>query len=430
MIKKLTAAVLALCMVLSLSGCGETKTEEADTGSVYWLNNNEAAQQSLEMLASVYKANTGVDVRVETVPADTYFYRLSSQLKSEDAPTIFMAGTAAAAESLSESCLDLKGTPVYGELQTDAFTRYTSDGKAASIPVSYDCFGIIVDVELLNYAGHRLSEIKNFAGLRDVARDIHERADSLGFDAFTSSGLDDAFAWRFTGELANIPLYYESEDSGVWTECPEEIMGTYLDNFKLLFDLYVENSQTDPSRLAAGGFDPGVEFMSRRAVFYQSGAWEYEAFKQVFDDSELAMIPMYCGVAGEDNVGLCCDTENCWAVNSQASQADIQASLDFMYWIVTSEEGTKILSEFYGIIPYKKNVGSENVFRQDAADLMAAGKYPVTWAFKLTPDTAAWRSELARALGEYTSGADWSVVEDAFVNGWASHYKIQAGSQN
>ena len=34
---------------------------------------------------------------------------------------------------------------------------------------------------------------------------------------------------------------------------------------------------------------------------------------------DLTMIPIYCGVEGEEKAGLCCGTENCWAINKNAS---------------------------------------------------------------------------------------------------------------
>ena len=41
---------------------------------------------------------------------------------------------------------------------------------------------------------------------------------------------------------------------------------------------------------------------------------------------DITMIPIYIGVEGEENSGLACGTENCWAVNSQASEEDIQVT--------------------------------------------------------------------------------------------------------
>ncbi len=51
------------------------------------------------------------------------------------------------------------------------------------------------------------------------------------------------------------------------------------------------------------------------------------------------MMPIYIGVDGEENQGLCTGSENYWCVNNQASAEDQQATLDFLEWVITSDEG-------------------------------------------------------------------------------------------
>ena len=46
-----------------------------------------------------------------------------------------------------------------------------------------------------------------------------------------------------------MPLFYEGRDEG-WTEAPSEIKGTYLDNYKNVWDLYINNSKYDKNSLA------------------------------------------------------------------------------------------------------------------------------------------------------------------------------------
>ena len=94
-----------------------------------------------------------------------------------------------------------------------------------------------------------------------------------------------------------------------------------------------------------------------------------ELHKRLFDKVQLD---------GEEKAGLACGTENCWAVNSQASEEDIQATLDFIYWVVTSDEGTQMMAEQFGPIPFKNAKESENVFFNDANEYMANGNYTVT----------------------------------------------------
>ena len=74
---------------------------------------------------------------------------------------------------------------------------------------------------------------------------------------------------------------------------------------------------------------------------------------KTYSDDELAMIPIYFGV-DDENEGLATGTENYWCVNKNASEEDVQATLDFMNWCVTSEAGTKSMAEDMGFtIPFK-----------------------------------------------------------------------------
>ena len=57
--------------------------------------------------------------------------------------------------------------------------------------------------------------------------------------------------------------------------------------------------------------------------------WEYNNIADVGDEN-LGILPIYIGVEGEENQGVCTGTENYWCVNSKASEEDIQATLDFL----------------------------------------------------------------------------------------------------
>ena len=408
-----------------LSGC----SAKEDTGSVYWLNFKPEADEALQAIAAEYTEETGVEVKVVTAASGTYESTLTSEMTKSDAPTLFVVGNSAAVNTWGDYCLDLKGTDIYNELTTDGFTLYDADGKACSIGYCYESFGIIVNTELLGKAGYSLSDITNFDTLKAVADDIHARADELGFDAFTSSGMDDSSSWRFSGHLANMPLYYEEQEDG-WTECPATIKGTYLDLYKNIWDLYITDTAYDKTTLAKGGYDAEAEFGKGEAVFYQNGTWEYSNLTGTYGmtDDQLAMIPIYCGAEGEENSGLCSGTENCWAVNAKASKADQEATIAFMTWLVTSEKGTAMMAEQFGEIPYKNAAENPNVFFQYAAKYLNEGKYSVDWAFNYTPNVNDWRAVLVDAMNGYDNGTGtWDDVVDAFVAGWATQYQAAYG---
>ena len=425
--KKFLAMILALVMALSLISCGK----EDDKGSVYWLNFKPESDAAWQDLAKKYTAETGVEVKVVTAASGQYNDTLMVEMDKEGAPTMFQMGNAGAVKTWGEFALDLSDSEVYGEMTTDDFNLFGENGEVLAIGYCYEAFGIIVNKALLKQAGYEITDIKDFASLKSIAEDITAKSADLGFAAFSSPGLDGSSSWRFSGHLANMPLFYEFRDDNV-TKQPATITGAYLDNYRNIWDLYINNSSAEKTSLttATGDMSSG-EFKEGKAVFYQNGTWEFAGLVEAGIAAEdLAMIPIYCGVEGESEAGLCCGTENCWAVNSQASEEDIQATLDFIYWVVTSDEGTQMMAEQFGPIPFKNAKESSNVFFNDANAYMADGKYTVTWAFNHTPNVDSWRATVVSALAAYSadqSDANWDAVVTAFVDGWAYEYGVQNG---
>ena len=446
--KKLIALLLALVMVIGLCACapadqpnetgnategagGETGGETAK-GSVYWLNFKPESDEALKEIAKMYTEETGVPVEIVTAASGTYNETLTAEMDKSTPPTMFVVGNAAAVETWGEYCLDLTGTDIANELSTDAYMLYDEDGKLCSIGYCYECYGIIVNKELLVEAGYAEDYITNFETLKEVAEDVHARADELGFDAFSSAGMDGGSSWRFTGHLINLDYYYESvDDPDAWTSCPAEIKGTYMDNYKQLYDLMVVNSATDRADLANGGFDAAAEFANGEALFYFNGNWEWSGLSEKGMKAEnLSMIPYYCGVEGEEKAGLNCGTENYWAVNAEAKQEDIDATLAFMKWLVTDEEASAKAVATFGVMPYKSAAESTNPFLAQANAYLADGCYNMWWATNYQPNVDAYRAAIVSALNAYNADptdANWEQVETAFVAGWATQYQAANG---
>jgi raffinose/stachyose/melibiose transport system substrate-binding protein len=430
--KKFLALILALVMALSLVACGEkkddTKTDgdATATGSVYYLNFKPESEDAWQALAKTYTAETGVPVKVVTAASGEYETMLVSEMDKDGAPTLFQCNEGGVA-TWGDFCYDLSSTDVYNELVSKDYALKNANGEVISIAYCLETYGIIVNKALLEQAGHSLDEITNFESLKAVADDIHARAAELGFDAFTSAGLDGSSSWRFSGHLANMPLFYEFRDDSVSSK-PATIKGTYLDNYKNVWDLYITDSATTGAALlTATGDQAEAEFGQGKAVFYQNGTWEYSnltaADKFAMNPDDLTMIPIYCGVEGEEKAGLCTGTENYWSVNKNAKPEDIQATLDFLKWVVTSDAGTTMMSEQFGACPFKSSKAPSNPFSALANEYVANGCYPVTWAFNFTPAVNDWRAAVVDALSKYTAGnGSWDDVKTAFVDGWATQY--------
>lgn len=454
--KIVSALMVAAVVVTAFAGCGSdkggTSTQGGDktsksSGKVYMLNFKPETDEAWQDLAETYTDQTGVEVNVLTAADGQYNTTLQSEMAKSDAPTIFNVGNSSAAQTWNDYTYDLKDSELYKHL-TDKSLVINSDDKVAAIANCYECYGLIYNKTILEgYCGmdgavvSSVDEINNFDTLKKVADDINSRIDDinkeLGTDlteAFASAGLDDGSSWRFAGHLANMPLYYEFKDDGCdLTAGEESIKGTYLDNFKNVWDMYVSDSAADPKTLNSGALNAESEFGMGEAVFYQNGDWEFSPLTNeengyVVTADDLSMMPIYFGV-DDENEGLCVGTENYWAVNAKASQEDIDATLEFLNWVITSDEGRDAITNQMGLTaPYDTFTGdyeTKNAFAQAANKLMTDGKTSVAWSFNATPNVDDWRADVVSALTAYTAGeGEWDAVKTAFVDGWANQWKI------
>ena len=417
--KALSLLLIAILCVGLFAGCAG-----GEKGRVYWLNFKPESDEVLQEVAKMYTEETGVEVKVLTAASGTYNQTLLAEMDKAEAPTLFVIGNQNAVKEWKDYALNLKDSAIAKELNTDAYNMYDADGNLVSIGYCYECYGIIVNPTLIEKAGYKMDDIKNFEGLKKVAEDIHKRAKELGFDAFSASDMDDSSSWRFTGHMANLEYYYESRDAGGWKECPAEIKGTYMENFKNLYDLCINNSMTPAKELATGGHDAQNQFKTGKAAFYVNGSWEYSAVAEAVPNA--TMIPYYAGVKGEEKAGLNCGTENYWAINSKVSKADQKATMDFMVWCVTNEKASRKLVDTFGVMPYKSAAESTNGFLAAANKYSADGCYVMDWATNYQPNVDEYRKALVSALNAYNADqteANWAKVKTAFVDGWAYQYK-------
>ena len=432
--KHFIAFCLATVMAASaFTGCGNKETnggnDKSSEGKVYYLNFKPEADKAWQELAEVYTKETGVEVTVVTAASNQYETTLKSEMGKKDAPTLFQVNGPVGLASWKDYCYDLKDAAIMDQLTSEDFIL--KDGDAVQgIGYATESYGIIYNKKLLKEAGYTEDDIKGFDDLKTVCEDITKRSDELGFSAFTSAGMDGSSDWRFKTHLANLPIYYEYQADGI--DSTDAIKGTYLDNYRNIWDLYINNSTTDPKQLSTKtGDDAVAEFVTEKAVFYQNGTWAYSDVAEVGDDN-LGMLPIYIGADGEENQGLCTGTENYWCVNKNAPEADINATLDFINWCVSDDTGVKAMCGAKGampsgadgmgfVIPFKKNLESDNLLVNIANNYVKDGKKPVTWNFTTMP-SEQWKNDLGSALTTYAadqSDANWDTVKEAFVDGWA-----------
>ena len=440
--KRLIALLLTAAMTAGmLAGCGSSGGDsgggDADggkeaTGKVYYLNfKPEQADQWVE-LAKQYTDETGVQVDVQTAASGTYESQLKSEMAKDEAPTLFQVNGPVGLATWKDYCYDLSDSAVYKDVSSDDYVLKDGD-QVLGLAYVIETYGIIYNKAILNdyFAADwstvkSIDDLNNFEALKAVAEEIQAHKDELGVQgAFTSAGMDSSSDWRFKTHLANLPIYYEYQADGITST--DAIKGTYLDNYKQIWDLYLNNATCDPSMISSKtAEDANAEFSLGEAVFYQNGTWAYNDVKgNEVADEDMGMLPIYIGVEGEEDQGLCTGSENYWCVNKNASEEDIQATLDFMQWVVESDEGRDMLANEMGFVtPFTTFADylPSNPLVQANEEYNEAGKTPVSWNFTTMP-SENWKNNVGGALLEYAQGTgDWNGVVSAFVDGWATEY--------
>ena len=430
---RLIALMVALVTLTSvLWGCSSRNSGE---GRVYYLNFKPEQAEEWEELARTYEKETGVEVTVVTAASDEYETTLKSEIAKSEAPTLFQVNGPVGLSTWKDYCYDLKDTAVYKNLKSDDFALFGDNGEVLGVAYVIETYGIIYNKTILEeYCGTEGAvisspyDIVNFETLRAVAEDIQAKKDTLGVSgAFTSAGMDSSSDWRFKTHLANVPLYYEYRDRGI-TEA-ETVNGTYLDNYRAVWDMYINNATCEPQMISSKtAEDATSEFALGEAVFYQNGTWVYSDIVEegLLEDRDLSMLPIYIGVEGEEGQGLCTGSENYWCINKNASEADINATVQFLEWVITSDKGRESLSKEMNFTTpfttFTEEYKAHNPLVEVANDYIEAGKIPVSWNFATIP-SENWKNGVGSGLLEYAQGTgDWEAVRRAFVDGWQTEY--------
>lgn len=446
--KRNMLAVIGLFVCLALGmliGCGQT----ADDPRIYFLNYKPESTDSWKEIAKAYEAETGIEVRILTAASGSYEQTLKSEIAKQGAPTLFQVNGPVDCEKWKNYCRDLSDTEFYSWLIEPDMAVGNEDG-VYGIPYVVEGYGIIYNDGIMQkYFSlptrttdfESMDEVNNFSKLKALVEDLSEHLEELGMEGvFASTSFSEGEDWRWQTHLLNLPVYYEFSQKGVADE--EALTFDYEKNFKNVFDLYIENSCTDRKDLASKTVDNSMEeFALGKVAMVQNGNWAWSQISQIdgnqVKEADVKFLPIYTGVDGEEEQGLCIGTENFICVNRLASEADQQASIDFLEWVYGSETGKKYVTDSLGFIsPFSTFTYEESpddpLARQVAADMSDSAKKTVNWDFTAFP-SQRFKVETGNALHAYCKEkTTWKEVVDTVKHTWASEKAsvLEEGKEN
>mgnify|MGYP000893731972 FL=1 len=424
----------ALAVAATLAACSNGSSSGSENG-VYLLNFKPEAEEALKTIASAYKDKAGVEVKIVTAASGTYQETLQTEVAKSNPPTIFNLNGPVGLATWKDYALDLSDTEFVKALTDASMALADENGVVYGSPLGIEGYGLIYNAAILNkyfaMEGAKVKsvdEIKGFAKLKEVVEDMQAKKADLGIEgAFACTSLTSGEDWRWQTHLANYPVFYEFRDKGV-TDA-KEVDLTYSDNYKQIFDLYLNNSTVAPSAAAAKTVtDSMADFALGKCAFVQNGNWAWSQISEVegntVAEGDIHFMPIYIGVSGEEKSGIALGTENYLAVNSQVSETAQKASIDFLTWLLTGE-GAKMLvdNSVVSVSPYpafSELTPADPLGKETAQFLANKELYPINWVFQTFP-SQEFKNQLGSHLAQYASGKeDWSAVKEYFVTTWKS----------
>lgn len=432
--KVAAASVAAAAALTSLAACSSgSNTAADDKGSVYYLSFKPEQDAIWQEVAKAYTAETGVEVKVVTAASGTYEQTLKSEIAKSDAPTLFQINGPIGLKNWKDYTADLTNTD-FAKALLDPSMAVSEDGKVYGVPYVVEGYGIIYNQKIMDAyfaldgaKAKSMDEITDFETLKAVADDMQAKKDQLGIDGvFASTSLKPGEDWRWQTHLADLPVYFEYQDNKV--DDMADLTFSHNEEFKNIFDLYLTDSTIDPKLASSKAVtDSMAEFALGKAAMVQNGNWAYGQIAEVAGNTvaaeDVKMLPIYTGREGEDKQGLNIGTENFFSINSQASEADQKASIDFVNWLISSEKGKKFMVEDLGFIPpfntfTEAEQPTDPLAKEVIRYMSDTEKETVPWVFTTFP-SQTFKDDFGAALSQYAAGQmDWDKVVELFTTEW------------
>ena len=444
--KRCISIFIAACLLLALAACKNDPTPDAETSKTTKADEAPAAAVQLDVLlslpndsadlaavASAYERATGTKLNLRSVPASGYDERLRAELKRDDAPALFELRSPKQYTDLSAYCADLSKTSLYGFLSDKSLAITAGDGVYA-IPYHVEGLGLLVNKAVTDryfaltdrkttYAS--LDEINGFEKMKALVEDMQAHKTDLGIDGvFAPLNLNDRATADRLRRVSSLPLYYEFAEDDDYDSplmaalASDRVELSFGEKLKDALSLLRENTVKDDSARDPAAFTSGKTAMmladtgTAAALLKNGGSLKAD---------DLRLMPLYLGVDGEDQTGLCVSAAHYLAVNENASPSQRQTAVDFLEWLFSADEGKRIATKVLGLTaPF-------NTFREEEQPDDPVARQLLAWLAKdgvtsITAMDSAYDDDLLTAMGDgmgayLRSGEGWDKLTAA-VRGW------------
>lgn len=375
--------------VLLLAGCGNsTNPDVNNTGSassdkvvVDVFNIKVETRDQMERLVAQYESlHPEVEINVQTIGggADSCA-ALQARFAAGEAPSIWMIGGLAELELWQDHLLDISNTKAASQAIEGTLDGATLNGVQYGLPFNIEGFAWLYNKDVFERAGINVEDIKSYADFEQMVAKLDSEKERLGLDAvFAFSGAEDwvwgQYSSHFTSVAYDNDVFAVANAQDIDWGVAESFMKGYTD---LIRDYGFSPVITVDYSMAIEDL-----FVNDRVAMTHQGNWvvpTLDGINPSFANEKLGILPFFIENNGSRGT-IAAGPSWFWAVNSQKEEAVIQASIDFLDWMYTSEEGMYALINDFGFIPayYGNNI-------EDITDPVSKQIYEMLEGGEVTP---------------------------------------------
>lgn len=377
------------------SAGGSTGTSSESTGSAagsgkeikitFFNTSAEVNTVFEELFAKYHEINPNVTVELIPTPiGGAQIEIFQSRLASGNPPTISNLD-AGHILLYKDKFLDLESVRAkYEELTLPgAVEGGVLDGKFLGIPWSAQGYGLLYNTRVVEEAIGGPFDPSTIRTRDDLAA-LLEKVDAAGIPPVIIHGADWSlgahyFALGFSLQSRNAEerfQFWEDLKAGKVKLADNAVFNGLMDTFDLLKKYNARKN--DP--LVANYELDSADFARGKAAFYFMGDWTWAVIGSLEDrDNDFGVLPIPISNNPDDygNGQIPYSEPKLFAIdNSAATPEEQQAALEFIEWMLTSEEGQKAIVEKMGLVmPYKDvKAESSNVIAKAVAEYVSRGE--------------------------------------------------------
>lgn len=381
---------------------------------------------SAQFEAAVAGYNASQDqYAVRIVPLDgNPFAKMTTLYASGNAPTMMAMGQEAA--ELKDRLLDLSDTDLVKAAFPGTLDLVTDGDKIYGFPVTVEAFGFIYNKSVLDQAVGGMFDPASIDSVEDLEALFKTIEDNTDAAALTLSPMDWSLGAHYTnvlfsneaGDLAGKLDVLSQLKAGSHELVGDAVYNGWLDTF----DLMKAHNQHSGSPLSPTYDDGALNLANGDAGLWFMGNWAFPTLREINPDGEFGMIPVPVnGAAGNGNSAISVGVPLYVAIDADQSTPEEQAgAIDFMNWLVLSEEGQKHYVSGMNFIPVYEGVTTSpsDGLSKMILNYVSDGR-TLDWVNMYYP-ADAWPA-MGASMQKYLAGAaDRAEVAEEIESYWSS----------